>query len=136
MRRALVERMTERLVVDAVASFANHEGLEGLFQELFSVFSTGGHAKLLAWLAIEEGHRESPSESMRALFSGLVDACTEQLPDSDVEVARNIITLVVSAAIGFGVAGTQLADLVGMEGDAEDDFPRWLADWIDRDQLS
>jgi AcrR family transcriptional regulator len=135
MRRALVERMTERLVRDAVATLANNQGLEGLFRELFSVFSTGGHAKLLAWLAIEEGSREPTSESMQTLFTGLVTACAEQLPDGNVDVARNIITLVVSAAIGLGVAGTELSSLVGLDDAAQEDFPRWLAAWIDADQL-
>ena len=135
MRRALVERMTERLVHDAVATFTNHQGLGQLFSELFSIFSTGGHAKLLAWLAIEEGNREAPSESMRALFSRLLAACTEQLPERDVAVARNVITLVVSSAIGLGVAGAELTDLVGMNDAAREEFPPWFADWIQADHL-
>lgn len=135
MRRALVESMTERLVRDAVASFANHEGLEGLFEELFAVFSTGGHAKLLAWLAIEEGNRETPTESMQTLFSGLVDACAQQLPECDVAAARNLITLVVSAAIGLGVAGDELTGLVGLDGAGQEAFPRWLAAWIGDEYL-
>ena len=136
MRRALVERMSQRLVTDAVASFANNTGLVGLFEELFRVFAAGGHAKLLAWLAIEESHRERPSESMRELFAGLVEACTAQLPQADRATARNIITLVVSAAIGLGVSGDELTDLVGMDADAREAFPAWLAEWIQADQLA
>ncbi len=135
MRRALVERMTERLVGDAVATLANNSGLDDLFQELFSVFSTGGHAKLLAWLAIAEEHREPPSDSMRRLFAGLVDACTEHLPEGDVAAARNIIVLVIGTAIGLGVAGDELTHLVGMDEGARADFPRWLANWISTDYV-
>lgn len=135
MRQALVERMTERLVRDAVATFANEQGLEGLFGELFSVFSTGGHAQLLAWRAIEEGNREQPSESVRALFAGLVDACAERLPGGDVAAARNLIVLVVSAAIGLGIMGAELAELVGWDDDDQDNFPAWLARWISNDYL-
>ena len=136
MRQALVERMTERLVRDAVATFANNQGLDGLFGELFSVFSAGGHAKLLAWLAIEAGSRDEPSEAVRALFSGLVSACAEQLPGGDAAAARNLIVLVVSAAIGLGVMGTELADLVGWDDADQDKFPAWLAGWIREDYLA
>lgn len=135
MRRALVEHMTERLVGDAVATLAKHESMDGLFRELFAVFSTGGHAKLLAWLAMEEEHRESPSASMRAMFAGLMTACAEQLPERDLAVARNLITLVVTSAIGLGVAGTELTDLVGMDERERHDFPAWLAQWIDAGHL-
>ena len=127
MRQALVERMTALLVQDAVETLSGNESLDGLFEKLFSVFSTGGHAKLLAWLAIEHGNREPPSEAMRGLFDALVLACTEQLPGQDMELARHIITLVISAAIGLGVAGDQLAELVGTDAAGGGGFPRWLA---------
>ena len=127
MRRALVEHMTARLIDEAMATLNQDAGLSTLFRDLFAVLSTGGHAKLLAWLAIEESHREPATTATRQLFRELIDACAQHLPGNDVAGARNIVTLVVGAAIGLGVAGDALTDLVGMDDEARAQFPDWLA---------
>jgi AcrR family transcriptional regulator len=130
MRQALVQRMSARLIDDAVTAAGDNAGIQAVFRKLFAVFSTGGHAKLLAWLAIEESHRPEPSAEQRALFEKLVEVCAAQLPTGDLATARNLLTLVVSAAIGLGVAGAPLTDLLGMDAGARDAFPDWLADRI------
>jgi AcrR family transcriptional regulator len=126
MRRALIERMTERLISDAVATLEKDAGMATLFRDLFAVFTTGGHARLLAWLALDDEHREPPSAATRALFDKLIQACAEQLP-GEIDAARNVVILVVSAAIGIGVAGEPLNALVGMDARARKAFPEWLA---------
>jgi len=68
MRQALVQRMSTRLLGGAVAAIGNNDEISNLFRELFAVFSTGGHAKLLAWLAIEEGQRPTPTPEQFDLF--------------------------------------------------------------------
>ncbi len=127
MRQALVQRMSQRLIREAMAAIGDNEEIAAVVRQLFAVFSTGGHAKLLAWLAIEEGQRLEPSGEQYALFDALIRASAESMLGGDVATARNLLTLVVSAAIGLGVAGDQLMDLVGMDTDARRSFPDWLA---------
>jgi len=127
MRRALVQRMSTRLINEALAAIGNNDEIAAVMRELFNVFSTGGHAKLLAWLAIEEGQRMVPSPEQYALFDGLIRASAERMLEGDLTTARNLVTLVVGAAIGLGVAGEQLMDLVGMDEPARRSFPDWLA---------
>ncbi|MGE0621847.1 MAG: TetR/AcrR family transcriptional regulator [Pseudomonadales bacterium] len=127
MRQALVQRMSERLITEAVAAIGDNDEITAVMRELFDVFSTGGHAKLLAWLAIEEGQRPVPSPAQFALFDGLIRASAESMLGGDIATARNLLTLVVSAAIGLGVAGGQLMDLVGMDEADRRVFPDWLA---------
>jgi len=127
MRQALVQRMSERLISDAVAAIGNNDEIAAVMRELFDVFSTGGHAKLLAWLAIEEGQRPIPSAEQYARFDGLIRATAGTMLNGDIATARNLLTLVVGAAIGLGVAGEQLMDLVGMDEAARKSFPDWLA---------
>ena len=54
MRRALVERMTERLILDIVAAMKRNVAPDVLIGDLFATFSEGGHGRLLAWRAIED----------------------------------------------------------------------------------
>jgi AcrR family transcriptional regulator len=126
MRRALIERMSERLINDAMAAMGDDAALESVVQELFAVFSTGGHARLLAWLAIEDEQQPLPTEARRQRFQALIDSCAESLPSGSRASARNIVTLVIAAAIGLGIGGEPLMDLVGMDGEARTAFPAWL----------
>lgn len=130
MRRALVERMSEQLVHQAVSAIGDNAEIHAVFRRLFAVFSTGGHAKLLAWLAIEEDQQPEPNPKRRELFRGLIEACAAQLPSHDLEAARNLVTLVVAAAIGLGVAGEPLMELVGMDAASRHGFPDWLAERV------
>ncbi len=130
MRQALVERMTQRLIGEALATLSRDVKVTTLFRDLFEVFSTGGHARLLAWMNIEEVHRAPPSPEIRQGFAELIEAAARQLPDGDPASARNILVLVVGAAIGLGIAGDALIDLAGMDEDARAAFPDWLAESI------
>lgn len=127
MRQALVQRMSERLISEAMAAIGDNDEISAVLRELFAVFSTGGHAKLLAWLAVEEAQRPAPNADLSALFEALIQTSAERMLDGDVATARNLVALVVGAAIGLGVAGDQLTDLVGMDDEARKAFPDWLA---------
>lgn len=127
MRQALVQRMSERLINEAVAAIGKNDKIAAVIGELFDVFTTGGHAKLLAWLAIEEGQRPTPNPELYVLFDALIRESAERMLGGDLTAARNLVTLVVAAAIGLGVAGEQLMGLVGMDQAGRKAFPDWLA---------
>lgn len=133
MRRALVEHMTDRLLRDIIAALQREptpeppEILEGLFDAL----SRGGHAKLLAWLSVGGDALSEdlePSPHVRDLFAELIPELTQRLPtDWDRErVARRMVFLIATAAIGYGIAGAQLPNLLGMDDQDANAFPEWL----------
>ena len=75
---------------------------------------------------------EEPSEERRNQFEALIRASTEQFSGADLQTMRNVVTLVIAAAIGLGVGGSQLFELLGLDDEAQKDFPDWLAGWVDR----
>ena len=54
MRRELEVHMTATLLADVVAALQQDVPLEQLCADLFTALSTGGHARLLAWLAVDD----------------------------------------------------------------------------------
>jgi AcrR family transcriptional regulator len=126
MRRALVDRMSERLISDTMAAMGDDAELESVVRKLFALFSTGGHARLLAWLAIEDEHRALPTDARRERFRALIDSTARRLPSGSRDSARNIVTLVIAAAIGLGIGGEPLMELVGMDAQDREAFPAWL----------
>jgi len=133
MRRALVEHMTDRLLRDIISALQREPTPEPpeILAELFDTLSRGGHAKLLAWLSVG-GEALSqdlePSKSVRVLFAELIPELTRRLPyDSDRErAARRMVFLIATAAIGYGIAGERLSNLLGMEEAEAHGFPEWL----------
>ena len=132
MRKALVERMSERLIADALRAFDQEGNVDGVVRDLFRVFSAGGHAKLLAWRAVEDNAQVEPSPERREAFDALLRASAAQLKEEDLEEARRIATLVIAAAIGLGVGAEPLLELTGMTEAERDAFPDWLAGLIDQ----
>lgn len=137
MRRALVEAMTDRLLRDIIEALRRDPGPEPpeLLGDLFEALSSGGHAKLLAWLSVGGDALSddlAPSEPVRALFAALVPTLAERLPPGrDRErVAKRLILLVATAAVGYGVAGDRLPRLLAMEADEAERFPAWLGQQI------
>jgi AcrR family transcriptional regulator len=133
MRRALVVHMTDRLLRDIIGALQRDPAPEPpeILESLFAALSRGGHAKLLAWLSIGgdalSEHLE-PSEHVQALFAELVPELARRLPHEwDRErVAKRMIFLIASAAIGYGVAGVQLSRLLAMDEADASTFPEWL----------
>ena len=86
----------------------------------------------MAWRAIEPDAAEQTSEERRDQFEALIRASTEQFPGADLATMRNVVTLVIAAAIGVGIGGAPLSDLLGMDQKAQQAFPDWLAGWVDQ----
>jgi len=133
MRRALVHRMTDRLVRDMIEVLRSNTSFdtESLMRDLFSALSRGGHAKLLAWLAVGEAGLSSsaaPSAEVEQGFQELIPVLASRLPGSahNERTARQLVFLVASAAIGYGISGRALANLLGMDREDADAFPEWL----------
>jgi AcrR family transcriptional regulator len=133
MRRALVEHMTDRLLRDVIAALHRDPMPEPteILESLFDALSRGGHAKLLAWLSIGGDALSEdlePSKQVQALFAQLVPELARRLPaEWDRErMARRMIFLIATAAIGYGVAGTRLHALLDIQADEAAAFPEWL----------
>lgn len=139
MRRALVEHMTDRLLRDIVAALQRDPAPDppAILSNLFDALSRGGHAKLLAWLAIGGDALSedlAPSPQVRALFAELVSELARRLPDGQdrERIARRMIFLIATSAIGYGVAGARLPDVLGMVEGEPQAFPEWLGRQISR----
>ncbi len=132
MRAALVERMGERLVREAMQAIEKGGEVDAVVRDLFAVLSAGGHAKVLAWQAIDPDYSAETSADRRAQFEALIQASASQFPGADLPSMRNVFTLVIAAAIGLGVAGPSLLQLLGMDEQARAGFPDWLAGWVER----
>lgn len=133
MRRALVEHMTDRLLRDIITELQRDPTPEPpeILARLFNALSRSGHAKLLAWLSIGgEALSEDlePTDHVQALFAQLVPELARRLPeDWDRErVAKRMIFLIATAAIGYGLAGDRLPRLLAMEEADAAGFPAWL----------
>lgn len=143
MRRALVRHMTTALLVDVIEALQQEVSPQDVCQNLFRAIVENGHARLLAWLAVDSGNElASPEAEVQSLFDAIIltlandfhrehadintinvaPPCAEEL-----DQARNIVLLVATAAIGLGIAGTELGTLLGMSEDQQNAFPRWLA---------
>lgn len=133
MRRALVHRMTDRLVRDMISVLRSETvfDTDTLMSDLFAALSRGGHAKLLAWLAVGDAGLTSsaaPSDEVAAGFRELIPVLASRLPGraGNERTARQLVFLVASAAIGYGISGRALANLLGMDREDADAFPEWL----------
>jgi AcrR family transcriptional regulator len=126
MRAALVEKMTQDLVTDLMAAFDAKTPAPDITHNVFRALTEGGHAKLLAWRAVEDESRPRDMERTKQLFAALLARTQAALGIDTEQNMQRIILLVATAAIGFGLAGGVLADLVGMSEEDVEDFPRWV----------
>ena len=83
---------------------------------------------MLAWRAVEGSENAHDTSAVRELFDRLLSSTQEVLDIDDKEELQRIILLVGTAAIGFGIAGEVLSEVLGMNGTAVDDFPMWLTE--------
>lgn len=133
MRRALINRMTNRLLRDVIDVLQAEQTLnvEVLMRDLFAALSQGGHAKLLAWMAVGEKSLTGtlrPSDEVYELFAELIPVLARHLParESAEQAARRLVYLVATSAIGYGISGATLANVVGLDAEDEVGFPEWL----------
>lgn len=125
MREALFAQMTGALLQGIVTALGHQQSPEQILDRLFATLSGGGHGKLLAWLALEPQAFDAPSDR-GAMFSSIVETIARE--SGHQENARQTVFLVALAAVGLSISGDQLADLVGLTGEEQQQFPTWLAD--------
>lgn len=132
MRRALVHHMTDRLLRDVINVLRSDPAFDAqaLMRDLFEALSKGGHARLLAWLAVEEGLTSSaaPTAEVAELFAELIPVLASRLPGTAASerTARQLVFLVATAAIGYGISGPALGSLLNMDREDAAAFPEWL----------
>lgn len=139
MRAALVTRMADALL-DEVLGLETHgepdlDSMGAFFERLFAQLSSGGHARLIAWLMLARGRESGQAAPMAATarrFDHLVGHIARRLNEAGRageadRAARYIVLLVTSSAVGLGVArDTLLPQLALSEGD-ETRYARWLS---------
>ena len=126
MRNALADKMTLDLIQDMVAALRKNVAPSEMIGNVFSALAEGGHAKLLAWRAVETQTKARDLSQVQALFNDLLEISQETL-DYDEQELRNVIYLVATAAIGYGIAGSVLPQVLGMNEDDVEAFPQWVA---------
>lgn len=149
MRRALVSHMTATLLTDVITALQQEVPPVELCQNLFRAIVENGHARLLAWLAVDSGNTmATPTPDVQTLFAAIIQTVADDLhrehapaalsPPCAEELvqARNIVLLIASTAIGLGVAGDTLTSLLGMTDAERLEFPSWLAALVTGERLS
>lgn len=138
MRQALAARMAEGLleqVLEIESGADPTEGMGDFFVRLFAQLSTGGHGRLLAWLALT-GDGDARGGDVVAEVAGhfdqLVLLLAERLrraghPADAERTARYLVLLVVSSAVGLGVSRESLLPGLALSDRDEADYARWLA---------
>lgn len=142
LRTALAEQMVEKLLGDILAVMDQRGTVipddHTILFRVFEVLSDDGNARLLAWSMLKGTELEQGQDTLKGLFDqllvGVVEAVKASAGDMTVKDgvaerhARFIIYLVASTAVGDGIAGSYLAQLVGLEGDeATSGFRDWFA---------
>ena len=82
---------------------------------------------MLAWRAVEGAGQPQDPEPVRQLFDRLLKTTQEVLDVERREDLQRIILLVATAAIGYGIAGGVLTDMLGMSEETVQGFPGWVA---------
>ncbi|HSG91070.1 MAG TPA: helix-turn-helix domain-containing protein [Pseudomonadales bacterium] len=152
MRAALVERMADSLLdevlgleagtaakeVAASPAAPDHAAMGLFFEHLFAKLASGGHARLIAWLSLAQadaGSGAGPLAGITDRLDHLVTMLAARLrahgraPDPE-RAARYIVLLVISSAIGLGVARDSLLPELALDAKDEVGFARWLAQVI------
>lgn len=126
MRDALADKMTLALIRDLVEALDARVPPNELIKNVFDTLAAGGHAKLLAWRAVEGSGNSGDLGAVTELFRRLMETSRQVLDvDTDAEV-RQMIYLVAIAAIGHGLAGDVLATVLGMPAEELEKFPQWM----------
>ncbi|MFT3727548.1 MAG: TetR/AcrR family transcriptional regulator [Terricaulis sp.] len=114
LHTALMERMTEQLVAQIMSipdRIGDREGQhEAVMQALFDVFETRGAARLAAWLELTGEWRKLTNvrEAVRAAA-----ARRAQYGDVSVAEAEDLVLMSLVLAMGAGLFGRSLAQLIG-----------------------
>jgi len=115
VQTALMERMIRQLV-DNVLSITVAEGQGAAFAgagmlALFDAFETQGAARLAAWLALTG--EASRMTGVRGAVQEVIDARISQIDGVSAEVMGDFILGCVTYALGVGLFGAPLGELLG-----------------------
>lgn len=142
LRAALIAGMGNRLLEDILELFKSRPVEKGDSEVLLRVFETlsdRGHARLLAWMMLKGDQPSRGDDQMQGLFHQLIEevasvAMAECQDQSERgwrkarQRARFTTMLAAVAAVGDGIAGTFLADQIGLsEEEARGDFRDWFS---------
>ncbi len=129
MREALAEKMTLDLISDLVSALGENVPPSELIGNVFDALAAGGHAKLIAWRAVDagDGSAQRDLSDVASLFERLLATSAEVLQPDTQEELRRMIYFVAVAAIGHGLAGDTLSRMLGMNAEERDAFPAWLS---------
>jgi len=132
MRNALLVKLSEELINEMSMILTSGAPPEQLFIELFRLMSQTGQTKLLAWRALEDyGDEQAPQPGpSEALIKELLAGVTQKIQGRDESLARNIIFLALSSAVGWGICGPALKKTLGMSADLQDQFPAWVGEQL------
>jgi AcrR family transcriptional regulator len=156
MRDALVDQMTTDLLRDMLEALNRKTPAPTLITDLFRALDQGGHAKLLAWQAVESKRKRTDFGEIGKLFEDLLRTSIANLTSASDSVSgqddsektaqelphevtqevtqevKRMIFLVSTVAIGYGIAGPVLPQLLGMSEDDTANFPAWMAERLTR----
>jgi len=130
MRSELLEIMTADLISRMIQIMDSGAQPGELIQALFELLSTSGQIKLIAWRAMEESDDRSMGSGK--LLEEVVDKVAAGMLNRDIELARKLIFLTVSSAIGWGICGANFKEALGMDVAEQDDFPAWVSSQLPR----
>jgi AcrR family transcriptional regulator len=136
-REGLVEAVVDRALASlqsrVIASFAagNLEAGEGaaLVRQIMTTLGDRGHARLMAWLALEGRAPEDPAKLLSTLAAVMhgrrVVTTASQAPAED---TLFMVMLVSLALFGEGVLGASVLDSAGLarDADARERFHAWI----------
>ena len=114
VQSALMERMIEQLVDDILTTGAS-EGddaarMQSAVQTLFDAFERRGAARLAAWLELS-----GESRRLTSVRHAVQEVVSKRMAQSGMsaEAAENLVLVSVVLAMGVGLFGRSLAELVG-----------------------
>ncbi len=128
MRQALDNRMAQALLSDLVQALKSNTEPQQILAAVFHAMGGAGHAKLLAWRALNEGESELPDPAVQRLFKELIRRAGERFNETDPVRLRNCLLLITTSAIGLGISGAALPALLGVEKIDNNEFATWLSD--------
>lgn len=114
LHASLMERMISQLIADIMAladeDSANDDKQAAVFEKLFDVFETRGAARLAAWLELTGEWRR-----MTHIRDAVGTVVTRRASFGDVtpKQAEDLVLISVTLAMGAGLFGHALAELVG-----------------------
>jgi AcrR family transcriptional regulator len=126
MRNALEERMTQALLTDLLTALEADAEPRAILAAVFHAMAGGGHAKLLAWQALNSAEDTGVDPALAELFRELIQRTAQRFGIPDPHQLRNSLLLIAAAAIGLGVSGNVLIESLGVEEMDNENFADWL----------